>query len=211
MDRHTRPEPERAALLTVDVQNDFTRPGAPAEIAGTADAVPEMRRVVEAFRDAGRPVLHVLRLYEGDGSNAERCRRGTVAETPVVRPGTDGAELVAELRPDPDAAVDADRLLDGEFQSVGPSEWYAFKPRWSAFFDTGLADFLRERDVSTVVVCGCNFPNCPRATVYDATAHDFRVVFVPDATSGTYGRGLEELDGIGVAVRDAGAVADWVG
>jgi nicotinamidase-related amidase len=75
MDEYTRPDPERAALLTVDVQNDFTRPGAPAEVEGTAEAVPLMRRLVEAFRDADAPVVHVVRLYRADGSNVDRWRR----------------------------------------------------------------------------------------------------------------------------------------
>jgi nicotinamidase-related amidase len=34
MDDYTRPNPDRAALLTIDVQNDFTRPDAPATIDG---------------------------------------------------------------------------------------------------------------------------------------------------------------------------------
>jgi nicotinamidase-related amidase len=45
--------------------------------------------------------------------------------------------------------------------------------------------------VDTVLVCGCNFPNCPRTTIYEASAL-FQIVFVPDATSGAYERGLEE-------------------
>jgi len=69
---------------------------------------------------------------------------------------------------------------------------------------------LRQRDVDTVVVCGCNFPNCPRTTVYDASQRDFRLVFVPDATSRTYDRGLEELRDIGVAVRSTNETRDWL-
>jgi nicotinamidase-related amidase len=44
------PDWANAALLTIDVQQDFTLPGAPAEIPGTAEAVPAIRRLVEAFR-----------------------------------------------------------------------------------------------------------------------------------------------------------------
>lgn len=42
MNEFTRPHRDRAALLTIDVQNDFTVPGAPAEIEGTVVAVPKM-------------------------------------------------------------------------------------------------------------------------------------------------------------------------
>jgi len=40
----TAPDPRMSLLLTIDVQSDFTAPGAPAEIAGTAEAVPTMVR-----------------------------------------------------------------------------------------------------------------------------------------------------------------------
>jgi len=210
MDEYTRPHPDNAALLTIDVQNDFTLPGSPAEIDGTAAAVPRMRRLVEAFREDGRPIVHVVRLYEADGSNVDRCRRAAVeADAEIVRPGTDGAELVDELKPSP-ARADAERLLDGEFQQVGQREWLSYKPRWGAFYRTGLAEFLDARDVDTVVVCGCNFPNCPRTTVYEASERDYRIVFVPDATSGVYERGRQELANIGVAITEAAAVEDWL-
>jgi len=64
--------------------------------------------------------------------------------------------------------------------------------------------------VNTVVVCGCNFPNCPRSTIYDASERDFRVVFVPEATSGTYERGVEELANVGVAVKTPDETAAWL-
>jgi len=212
MDEYTRPDPDRAALLTIDVQNDFTRPGAPAEIEGTAEAVPRMRRLVGAFRAANAPVVHVVRLYRADGSNVDRCRRGAVERgAEIVRPGTVGAELVDELKPSSDVMLDAERLLTGEFQSVGAREWFAYKPRWSAFYETGLDAFLGELGVDTVVVCGCNFPNCPRTTIYDASGREYRIVFVPEATSGTYERGVTELATIGVAVRTAPETADWIG
>jgi nicotinamidase-related amidase len=211
MDAYTRPNPDRAALLTIDVQNDFTRPDAPATIDGTEAALPEMKRLVETFRDANAPIVHVLRLYRADGSNVDACRRQAVEDgATVVRPGTEGAELVAELKPAPDVRAEPDQLLDGEFQTVGDREWFLYKPRWSAFFRTGLGAFLERRDIDTVVVCGCNFPNCPRTTVYGASARDYRIVFVPEATSGTYDRGLEELANIDVAVNDVEETVEWL-
>jgi nicotinamidase-related amidase len=209
MDEYTRPVPERVVLLTIDVQNDFTRPGAPAEIEGTAEAVPAMRQLVEGFRAADTPVVHVVRLYRADGSNVDHCRRAAVERgAEVVGPGTDGAELVEQLKPSEEVTLDADRLLAGEFQQVGTREWVVYKPRWSAFFDTHLDAFLRERGVDTVVVC--NYPNCPRTTIYDASCRDYRIVFVPGATSGTYERGVGELADIGVAVQTTGETVDWI-
>jgi len=211
MDEYIRPHRDSAALLTVDTQNDFTLAGAPAEIDGTAEAVPQMQRLVEAFRLREAPIVHVVRLYEEDGSNVDRCRRADVeAGAEIVRPGTDGAELVAALKPSTDVRLDAERLLNGEFQEIGPREHVMYKPRWGAFYRTGLADFLDARSVDTVAVCGCNFPNCPRTTIYEASERDYRIVFVPDATSGVDERGRQELASIGVAVTETGDTIDWM-
>jgi nicotinamidase-related amidase len=170
-----------------------------------------MRQLVETFRSREDPVVHVVRLYEGDGSNVDRCRRADVeAGANIVRPGTDGSEVVAELKPSTDVRLDADRLLAGEVQEISPSEHVLYKPRWGAFYRTALADFLESRSVDTVVVCGCNFPNCPRTTVYEASERDFRVVFVPDATSGVYERGVRELENIGVAVKETDEAVEWI-
>ncbi|MDS0279824.1 cysteine hydrolase [Halomicroarcula sp. S1AR25-4] len=211
MNEYIRPHRDSAALLTIDTQNDFTLAGAPAEIDGTGEAVPQMQRLVELFRTRQAPLVHVVRLYEADGSNVDRCRRADIeAGAAIVRPGTDGAELVAELKPSTDMRLDADRLLNGGFQEIGPNEHVMYKPRWSAFHRTDLTDFLDTRSVDTIVVCGCNFPNCPRTTIYEASERDYRIVFVPDATSGVYERGVRELEDIGVAVKETEDVVDWM-
>lgn len=211
MEEYIRPHENSAVLLTIDTQNDFTLPGAPAEIQGTAEAVPQMQRLVEAFRSENAPIVHVIRLYKQDGSNVDKCRRDTIESgAEIVRPGTDGAELVEELKPSADTRLDADQLLRGGFQEVGPQEWIMYKPRWSAFYRTDLDDFLANRSVDTVVVCGCNFPNCPRTTMYEASERDYRLVFVSDATSGVYERGIEELENIGVTVQDTADAIEWI-
>jgi nicotinamidase-related amidase len=61
---------------------------------------------------------------------------------------------------------------------------------------------LHNLGVNTVVVCGCNFPNCPRTTVYEASERDFKIVMAKDATSLVYDIGLQELQNIGVSVMD---------
>lgn len=211
MDEYLTPHRDGAVLLTIDTQNDFTLPGAPAEIEGTAEAVPQMQRLVDAFRSTATPIVHVVRLYKADGSNVDRCRRADIESgAELVVPGTDGAELVAELKPSADVHLDADRLFGGAFQQIGPQEWIMYKPRWGAFFRTDLDDFLASRSVDTVVVSGCNFPNCPRTTIYEASERDYRVMAVPDAISGVYDRGIEEVRNIGVAVYETADAVDWI-
>jgi nicotinamidase-related amidase len=61
------------------------------------------------------------------------------------------------------------------------------------------------------VFCGCNFPNCPRTSIYEASERDFRVVLAADAVSGLYERGREELTNIGVGLMETAEVVASVG
>jgi len=76
-------------------------------------------------------------------------------------------------------------------------EWVFYKPRWSAFLHTELEARLKEMNVDTIVVAGCNFQNCPSATLFDATGRDFRIVLASDAVSGISAMGLDWCKGIG--------------
>jgi nicotinamidase-related amidase len=212
MDRYIAPDPARAALIVIDMQNDFTLPDAPARIAGTMEIVPAARTVLDAFRQCGRPIFHVVRLYRGDGSNVDLCRRALIESgKSIVRPGTAGADIVGDLKPGAAATLDADALLAGEAQLLGDREWALYKPRWSAFYGTRLDALLGPLNVNTLVFIGCNFPNCPRSTIYDASSRDFRIVAVQDAISGLYDKGLEELRGIGVVTMPAATITGWLG
>jgi nicotinamidase-related amidase len=75
-----------------------------------------------------------------------------------------------------------------------------YKPRWGAFYQTGLESFLRERGIDTIVFTGCNFPNCPRTSMYEASERDFRVVMVADSMSQVYDKGVSEMNWIGIHV-----------
>ncbi len=136
--------------------------------------------MLAAFRKRGLPIIHVVRLYLADGSNADLCRRESIRNgSGLVTPGSDGAELVAGLTPDPSLRLDADLLLNGGFQEMWKNEWAMYKPRWDAFYSTPLEEHLRKLGVTTVAVIGCNFPNCPRATIYGASMRDFQVAIFP--------------------------------
>ena len=159
-----------------------------------------MRRILDAYRRHGLPIVHVVRLYLADGTNADLCRREAIeAGSAVVLPGSHGAELVEPLKPNLDVRLDANTLLAGKLQMLAENEWAMYKPRWDAFYGTALEKHLRELAITTVVVVGCNFPNCPRATIYGASMRDFRTVMIADAVSGVYDQGIKELNGIGVA------------
>jgi len=207
-DPHTDPELDRAALISIDTQCD-TLDGGALEIAGTSQALPAMRALCEAFRASARPIVHVVRLYEPDGSNVDPCRRAAVAGgTPMLLTGAPGSALADELLPQRGVSLDCPLLLGGGLQRLGPHEMALYKPRWGAFYRTPLEQHLRALDVSTLVFCGCNFPNCPRTSIYEASERDFRVVLARDAISGLYERGEAELLAIGVHVLDAAELID---
>lgn len=208
---YTTPDKRRCALLTIDVQNDFVLPGAPAQITGAYRVVPAIRDLALAFRKKNLPIIHVIRLYKPDGSNAELCRRATIEQGKgFVSPWSPGAELVDAIKPNSAATLDSELLFSGRFQEVGPLEWVMFKPRWGAFYATGLEARLKSIEVDTLVVSGCNFPNCPRTTVYEASERDFRIIVVTDAVSGIYDQGEKELTSIGVRLMTAGECVKWL-
>ncbi len=201
MDPYTEPHLDSSALITIDTQNDFTLATGACPIPGTREVIPNMVALLQAYRHHQRPIVHVVRLYPRDGSDTERCRRQQIADgLSFVAPGSDGAELVTALKPDPELRLDAGQLLQGELQPIGANEFILYKPRWGAFYRTQLDSFLHEQEIDTLVFCGCNYPNCPRSSIYQASERDFRVVLVSDALSQLYPRGETEMRNIGVAL-----------
>lgn len=200
-----------AALLTIDVQAD-TLDGAPLEVPGTSTAAPRIAVLCQAFRSAALPIVHMVRLYLADGSNAEPVRKDLVTgTTPILRPGTPGRLLAAGLTSGPTAQFDDELLLSGQAQQLADREIILYKPRWGAFFDTILDDHLGDNHVDTVVVAGCNYPNCPRTSIYEASERDYRVVLVEDAVSGLYESARTEMTNIGVALYLTDSVIARVG
>ncbi|MET8982210.1 cysteine hydrolase [Streptomyces sp. NPDC004539] len=203
---YTAPHFESSALITIDVQRDFLS-DAPYGVPGTTEILPALRRTAASFRAAGRPVVHVVRLYEEGGGNADPVRRRLLESgVRIVAPGTRGSELAAGLLPEGAPALDPGLLLSGRPQRLGPYDHAVFKPRWGAFYRTCLEELLGELGVDTLVFAGCNLPNCPRASIMQASERDFRVALVRDAVSRVTDSALTELAGIGVEILDTAAL-----
>ena len=160
--------PNRAALVVIDMENGFIDPRSAHCIAGAAATVPACVRAVECAREKGIPVFFVKRIYRADGSDVEMTRyeswqSGGRAMTPASE-GPNSAEAPEGLRPQ-------------------PGDYTIIKPRWSAFFHTELDLILRRLDVRTVVLAGTTTPNCIRTTAYDANALEYNVVVLADCCS----------------------------
>jgi len=208
MSRYTKPEWSKSALINIDTQRD-TLDGQPFEIPGTSAVIPRMTALLQAFRRAHKPIIHIVRLYRPDGSNVDLCRRELVEQgASLVVAGTPGSQLAPDLFPRVGLELDADLLISGGIQILGANEVVIYKPRWGAFYNTPLDQHLRKEDVQTLVFCGCNFPNCPRTSVYEASERDFRLVLAEDAISGLYEQGKREMQNIGVGLLSTDQVID---
>jgi len=206
------PDKGKAALLCISAQRDFITPGSPLRASGTRSALPNMKRLVEAFRAQGAPIFHSVRLYKADGSNVDACRRQAVEEgMRILMPGTLGAELIDDLQPSADMRLDPELLFSGEFQEVAGNEFVHYRPRWGAFHDTALEAKLREQEVTTLVICGFSFSTGGRASVYEASARDFRIILATDALCNATEDSVRELGRIGVYLMDSANCLSWMG
>lgn len=210
MDKHTKPDFSSIALITIDTQRD-TLDGQPFEIPGTSAILPKMKQLTQLFRKVGLPIIHIVRLYKKDGSNVDLCRRSLAENGRIpLCEGALGCELASELLPEPDIRLDTDLLLSGGIQHIGTKEVIIYKPRWGAFYKTPLEKYLHKLGVSSLAFAGCNFPNCPRASIYEASERDFRIVLVEDAVSGLYEQGRKEMRNIGVQIMRAEELGEAV-
>jgi nicotinamidase-related amidase len=186
---------KRPALLIIDMQNDFVRLGAPMQMPGAERIIANVRDVLEAFRNQGRPVFHVVRIHRSDGSDVEVFRRETFQSIPFAVEGTPGSEIIDELRP-------------------GQGEYVIRKNRMSAFMNTDLDLLLRSLGIDTVFVTGIQTPNCIRTTVFDAAAFGYHTFLVEDAVaarnSAVHQANLFDMANIGTVIVKKDRIGDLI-
>jgi nicotinamidase-related amidase len=168
--------PARTALLIVDMQTDFASPDgamgrAGADLSAVPAALAAARRLADAARRAGAPVIFVglMTAPEDDSAAwAERLRRrsgdrgGDAGDAlALCRVGTSGAAFVGPIP------------LAGE--AVVP------KLRYSGFFRTDLDARLQRLGVDTLVIAGLTTGACVDCTVRDAFHLDYHVFVAADA------------------------------
>jgi len=176
---------EKAALLVIDMQNDFILEGNPLRVAGAHEVIPKIRAVLSEFRKRSLPVFHILRVHRPDGSDVEITRQELFAKSPFAVEGTKGAKVIDELSPQ-----------EGEYVLT--------KRRMSAFSGTELDLMLRTLRVSIIFVCGIQTPNCIRTTVFDGIAYNYPVVLIDDATGASseevHRANVRDMQNIGVRI-----------
>jgi nicotinamidase-related amidase len=156
-DPHLVPHRQTAALVTIDMQRDFLSESSHG-VPGTTEVVPALRRLTDAFRAPTHPIVHVVRLYQPGGDDADRVRRTLLAGgTRIEAPGTLVATN-ARAPPERCAGSGPPRLLAGQWQELGSREYALFKPRWSAFYRTALQELLDQSGVDSLVLAAATSP-----------------------------------------------------
>ncbi len=151
----------KTALIVIDMQNSFLHPDGENHYPNAGEVVDNCLKLIDRARENGAIVVHVAdRHRDGfDDFEDKRLPRHCVS-------GGFHAEY---------------------FTGFGPggrsSEIEIVKRRFSAFFSTELALFLREQNVERLIICGVKTNVCVRATAQDAFANGFEVVVVKDATN----------------------------
>ena len=155
---------KKTALIIIDMQNDFVLQNAPQCIVGAEAIVPNIQKVLTFFRSKNLPIFHVYREYRKDGSDIEKTRLDDfLTQQKYCVPHTKGCEIIDALTP-----------IEGEYKIV--------KNRFSGFMQTELDFILRRLDIEKIVVCGIQYPNCIRATIFDGVALGYEVTLITDAT-----------------------------
>jgi len=180
---------ERTALLVVDVQYDFLPGGALEVKQGDAilDGVAKWMtsddfRLVVGTQD-WHPEKHIS--FASEHANTQpfdsvdiHGHEETAWPDHCVQQ-TRGAELVDEL-PWHRAAAILRKGMDPQADSYS-----AFRNNWDATGkrpSTGLAGYLRERDIDTVVLCGLARDVCVFWSAQDAIEAGFRTICIWDLT-----------------------------
>jgi nicotinamidase-related amidase len=158
------------AVLVIDMLNDFVKGSMKNKRA--SKIVSPLEKLLQAARAKGIPVIYC------NDAHLKGIDRELLIWGEHALAGTEGAEVIAELKP-----------LPGDY--VFP------KRRYSGFFQTGLHLLLEELAIDTLIVTGLLVSICVRHTVADAYYWGYHIHIprdaVEDLTEEAYQRGLDEM------------------
>lgn len=151
---------DSAALLVIDMQRFFLDPGSPTFTCGGLAILPTLKSLIEAFREAKRPVIYTRHVHHPDRLDVgimEWWWEGMCLE------GSPESEISPDIAP-------------------LPNEKVILKHRYSAFYNTDLETVLRCLKIEDLVVAGIMTNLCCESTARDAYFRDYRVFFLADGT-----------------------------
>ena len=153
------PQTERPALLIIDMVKDYFMEEKNLPITPLARKIIDpLNRAIGFFRSRQWPIVFSTDAFnENDFIFSGRMHPHSLA-------GTEGAQVVADL----------------DFRET--DTWLP-KPRFSAFFQTGLENKLRRQEISLCAVAGIATSICVLTTAMDALCHDFKAVILEDCSA----------------------------
>ncbi len=179
--------PRSTALLVIDMQNawchsDGTLGKSGVDLEGVQATIPKIRRLAEACREHGLPV--VWTIQEHHLADARRAAKRLTPHTAkrarlAARAGTWDAELVdelAELADDPQLVIR--------------------KHRYGCFYETRLDLLLGMLGIDSLIVAGATANACVETTLREAYLRDYDQIAVTDcigAIDPDWGRFAEQV------------------
>jgi ureidoacrylate peracid hydrolase len=165
-----RCDPRLAALLVVDVQNDFVSPEGSAgkrgeDVSGALAMIPNLLALIEAARRVALTIVYIRTTHsEWTDTPSWIYRSSQKSGLSTCREGTWGAEFYEGISP-------------------RPSERVVIKHRYSAFINTDLNTILRARGIQSVLVCGVATNVCVETSARDAYMFDYYVTVIDDCSA----------------------------
>lgn len=157
--------PATAALLVIDMQEEFVRPGwSPAWIPDATRMAGRLAELVADCRQLGVPIIYTV--FDDTHHRLDRPRTLTaMPHNPKPVSGDfDPAAVWPELAPERDDVV-------------------IRKPSYGAFYDTPLDTILRNLRRDTVIITGTLTNYCCGTTARQAYERGYGVIFSSDCTA----------------------------
>lgn len=160
-------QPARAALLVLDMQDYFLRPGSHAFIPSAAAILPNIQALINAFNAHQQPVVFTRHVNsDEDAAGMGRWWRD------LIRSDSPDSKLASLLDPSTRSG-----------QRPGSDPIIIRKSQYDAFYASPLEQTLRDLEVEQVVVTGVMTHLCCETTARAAFVRGFDVFFVADGTA----------------------------
>jgi nicotinamidase-related amidase len=193
---------KHTALIIIDMQRDFIEPGGFGETLGNnvallAAIVPTVKRVLDAWRQAGGTVVHTRESHAPDLSDCPPAKR--LRGAPALRIGDHGAMGRILIQGEPgNQIIDALAPVDGEI--------VIDKPGKGAFYATPLQAMLTANGITHLIVMGVTTEVCVQTTMREANDRGYDCLLLEDGTESyfpAFKQAALEM------IRAQGAIVGW--